>query len=89
MRKLYEIDDGVTYWVIAPNEDRALTLLREYEGYESEDLCEPPLVKVCTRENLGRGEYHNDALTNGTICMWDAYQVAKLFGEGVLACSEW
>lgn len=95
MRNLYEIDDnGATYWVISETAEVAMELVLNHDDRDEYNIDEPPTlaegcrVDGCTRERVGEIRYFIDG-EEGSCSMWFAYLIARAYGSGILACSEW
>ena len=88
MRRLYKIDDnGADYWVIATTPQMAL--MRIINDSDRDDFAEPPfVVEQCTQESLGAATFRFDG-EDDECSMWFAYMIARDYGSGILACSEW
>ena len=95
MRHLYVIDDnGADYWVIAETAEIAIKLVLNHDDRDEYNIDEPPTlaegcgVSGCTRERIGKTRYMLDG-EEGECSMWFAYLIARDYGSGILACSEW
>lgn len=91
MRKLYEIDESVVYYVVANDRDDAIMQARNCElesgNTETEILSEATVTEM-TRETASKRKFFFDG-EDESCSMWLAYMIVRDHASTVLACSEW
>lgn len=77
-RKVYEIDDGATFWVWAKDEDEAFDVLQECMGIGRGDMWEPSVVEL-TEEKAA-------ALKFRDVDTGDLQSLAEMLAEDFAMC---
>ena len=86
-RKLYLVDVGASYWIVAYDEQEALRLLKSEYGHEYELEEELTATEQSCRD-IGAAQFRIDG-EDGSCPMWLAYLLVRDHASTVLACSEW
>jgi len=90
--KLYRVDSGATYWVVAEDKNQAISLAGTEEALaldDPEELKESMsgvIVKELTEEQAHKSMFLSDE-TGEQCSMWDEFQ--QVDKPCVIACSEW